>query len=156
MVWDGICANGKTPLVFVDEGVKINHKVYRRDILKAVVLPWAKRHFGNVNWTFQQDSAPAHKTKKTQERCKVHFPEMITSAEWPPYSPDPNPIDYSVWSILESRACSITHKSLDSLKQSIRLEWDRLKVEDLRPIAENLNKRLRFCIAAEGRHFENN
>ncbi|GBL98509.1 hypothetical protein AVEN_111630-1 [Araneus ventricosus] len=60
MVWGGICASGKTPLVFVYEGVKINHTVYRRGILEAVVLPWAKKHFGNVNWTFQQDSAPAH------------------------------------------------------------------------------------------------
>ncbi|GBL93111.1 hypothetical protein AVEN_216464-1 [Araneus ventricosus] len=27
MVWGGICASGKTPLVSVDEGVKINHRV---------------------------------------------------------------------------------------------------------------------------------
>ncbi|GBM92162.1 hypothetical protein AVEN_246038-1 [Araneus ventricosus] len=38
MVWGGICASSKTPLVFVDDGVKINHKVYRQDILEAVVL----------------------------------------------------------------------------------------------------------------------
>ncbi|XP_054713697.1 uncharacterized protein LOC129223154 [Uloborus diversus] len=57
MVWGGICASGKTPLVFVDQGVKINQEVYRRDILEAVVLPLAQQHFGNANWTFQQDSA---------------------------------------------------------------------------------------------------
>ncbi|UYV67198.1 hypothetical protein LAZ67_4004360 [Cordylochernes scorpioides] len=34
----GISAGGKTPLVFVDQGVNINQKVYRRDILKAIVL----------------------------------------------------------------------------------------------------------------------
>ena len=47
MVWGGICATGKTPLVFVEKGVKINQQVYQRDILEAVVLPWAQRHFGN-------------------------------------------------------------------------------------------------------------
>ncbi|GBM01374.1 hypothetical protein AVEN_135796-1 [Araneus ventricosus] len=156
MVWGGICASGKTPLVFVDEGVKINHKLYRRDILEAVVLPWAKKHFGNVNWTFQQDSAPAHKAEKTQEWCKAHFPDMISSAAWPPYSPDLNPMDCSVWSILEYRACTKPHKSLDSLKQSIQREWDRLKIEDLQSIAENFNKRLRLCITAKGGHFETN
>ncbi|GBO13993.1 hypothetical protein AVEN_102823-1 [Araneus ventricosus] len=93
MVWGGICTSGKTPLVFVDEGVKMNHKVYRRDILEAVVLPWAKKHFGNINWTFQQDSAPAHKPEKTQDWCKAHSPDMISPAEWPPYSPDRNPMD---------------------------------------------------------------
>ena len=56
MVWGGICASGKTPLVSVDQGVKINQEVYRRNILETVVLPWAQQHFGDVNWTFQQDS----------------------------------------------------------------------------------------------------
>ncbi|GBN10608.1 hypothetical protein AVEN_232511-1 [Araneus ventricosus] len=81
MVWGRICASGKTPLVFVDEGVKISHKVFSRDILEAVVLPWAKKHFGNANWTFQQDSTPAHKAKKAQDWCKAHFSDMISSAE---------------------------------------------------------------------------
>ncbi|GFU64275.1 uncharacterized protein TNCV_3780861 [Trichonephila clavipes] len=49
MVWGGIIASGKTPLGFV--GVKINPKVYQRDILKAVVLPWAQKYLGNANWT---------------------------------------------------------------------------------------------------------
>ncbi|GBN01794.1 hypothetical protein AVEN_57929-1 [Araneus ventricosus] len=119
---------------------------------KAGVLPWPKKDVGNVNWTLQQDSAPAHKTKKTQEWWKAHFPDMMISAEWPPYSPDRNSMDYSVRSILESRACTKPHKSLDSVKKSIRREWDRLKAEYLRPIAENL----RLCIAAKGGHFETN
>jgi len=154
MVWGGICASGKTPLIFVDQGVKINQEVYRRDILEAVLLPWAQQHFGDTQWIFQQDSAPAHKAKTTQEWCQAHFPGFITSAEWPPYSPDLNPMDYSVWSILEARACATRHKSLKSLKQSLSREWDRLSPEDLRPIAQNFKSRLGFCIAAGGGHFE--
>ncbi|GFV12732.1 uncharacterized protein TNCV_1367021 [Trichonephila clavipes] len=63
MVWGGICASGKTTLIFVDEGVKINQKVHWRDIIEAVVL-WNKKHFGNAKWTLQQDSAPVCKAKK--------------------------------------------------------------------------------------------
>ena len=81
MVWGGICASGKTPHVFVDQGVKINQEVFRRDILETVVLPWAQQHFGDVNWTFQQDSAPAHKAKTTQYCCRTHFPDFIASSE---------------------------------------------------------------------------
>lgn len=154
MVWGGICASGKTPLVFVDQGVKINQEVYRRDILEAVVLPWAQHHFANADWIFQQDSAPAHRAKMTQDWCRTHFPDFIASGEWPPYSPDLNPMDYSVWSILEARACAKPHKSLQSLKQSLRREWNRLSPEDLRPIAQNFKSRLGLCIAAKGGHFE--
>ncbi|GFX58626.1 uncharacterized protein TNCV_418051 [Trichonephila clavipes] len=130
IVWGGIGASGKTHFDFVEEGVKINQKVYQRDISEAVVLPSAQQHLGNANWTFQQDSAPARKAKNTQERCKVNFPD-ISSEKWPPYTPDLNSMDYSVWSVLESRACTKPHKTLKFL---LLQEWDRLKVKDLIPI----------------------
>ncbi|GFU46987.1 DDE_3 domain-containing protein [Trichonephila clavipes] len=81
MVWGGICANGKTHLGFVEEGAKINQKVYRRDIIEAVVLPWNKTKFGNLNWTLQQRSAPVCQAKKAQEWGKANFPDMISSEE---------------------------------------------------------------------------
>ncbi|GFW91682.1 DDE_3 domain-containing protein [Trichonephila clavipes] len=64
-----------------------------------------------------RNSEPAHKGKKTQERCKANFPDMISSVEWSPYQPDLNRMDYSVWSVLESRTCTKPHKALGSLKQ---------------------------------------
>lgn len=154
MVWAGITASGKTPLVFVDKGVKINQENYREEILKAVVEPWAQAHFGQEQWTFQQDSAPAHRAKMTQDWCKGHFPNVITSAEWPPYSPDLNPLDYSVWSVLEAKACAKPHNSLEELKRSLQAAWDELDVEMLRAIVDNFPKRLRACIRAKGGHFE--
>ncbi|GFT14376.1 uncharacterized protein TNCV_4003691 [Trichonephila clavipes] len=72
-------------------------------------------------------TAPARKAKKSQERCNANFPDMISYEEWPPYTPYLNSVDYSVWSILESRACTKPHKTSDSLKQSLLREWDRLK-----------------------------
>ena len=46
MVWAGICVTDKTPLGLVDEWVKIEKCVCRRDILDFVVVPYARRHFG--------------------------------------------------------------------------------------------------------------
>lgn len=154
MVWAGICATGKTPLVFINSGVKINKDVYQKDILEDVVIPWAKKHFGNQHWTFQQDSAPSHRAKAVQEWCRTHFPDFISSQEWPPYSCDLNPLDYSVWSILESRACAKPHQTLAALKQSLIREWDKITVADVRQIAKNFIKRLRLCIKEKGGHIE--
>ncbi|GFT15403.1 uncharacterized protein TNCV_3264291 [Trichonephila clavipes] len=102
MIWGGIWTSGNTPLGFVEEGVKINQKVYQRDLLEAVALPWAQKHLGNANWTFQQDSALAHKAKKKTREITEHG----------------------------HRVCSKPHKALDSLRQSLLREWDRLKRKD--------------------------
>ena len=67
MVWGGIFASSKTSLVFVNQAIKINQEVYCCDILESVVLLLSQEHFGNTNWTFQQDSAPAHKAKIAQK-----------------------------------------------------------------------------------------
>uniref|UniRef100_A0A914VSL0 Transposase n=1 Tax=Plectus sambesii TaxID=2011161 RepID=A0A914VSL0_9BILA len=67
MVWGGVTHSGKTPLVFIDEGVKVNQDVYRQQILEQALLPWAQQHFCDEDWTFQQDSAPSHKARTVQE-----------------------------------------------------------------------------------------
>lgn len=154
MVWAGITANGKTPLVFVPKGVKINAQTYLDDILKKVVEPWASQHFGNSHWTYQQDSAPAHKAKIVQDWCSGHFPDLITPSEWPPYSPDLNPMDFSVWSVLEAKACTTPHASLSSLKAALEKAWDELDVDYLRATVDAFPKRLRACVKAKGGYFE--
>lgn len=154
MVWAGICASGKTPLVFVNPEAKINKNYYLREILQKVLKPWARRHFGAREWISQQDSAPAHKAREVQDWCRDNFPGFISAQEWPPYSPDLNPMDYSIWAILEARACATPHKNLDSLRRALRREWNKISVQELRRIAENFPKRLGLCIKAKGGHFE--
>ena len=45
-------------------GLKVNTKVYL-DVLKSVVIPWCNQVAGAWPWVWQQDSAPAHKSKET-------------------------------------------------------------------------------------------
>ena len=39
MVWAGITATGRTPLVFVEQGVKINAQIYKETILEDCLKP---------------------------------------------------------------------------------------------------------------------
>uniref|UniRef100_A0A914EPI5 Transposase n=1 Tax=Acrobeloides nanus TaxID=290746 RepID=A0A914EPI5_9BILA len=52
MVWAAITSDGKSPLVFVEPGVKVKSQYYREQILDRVLLPWARRHFGRRHWCF--------------------------------------------------------------------------------------------------------
>ncbi|GFY04482.1 DDE_3 domain-containing protein [Trichonephila clavipes] len=108
---------------FGEEGFK-NQKVYQRYILEAAVLPWAQKHFGNANSTRLYTSSQGQKDKSGARRIfQTYLKNGHTTRRIF------NPMDCSVWSNLESRACTKPHKTLDSLKQSFVRECDRLKNE---------------------------
>jgi hypothetical protein len=155
MVWAGITATGKTPLVFVERGVKINAQVYQERILRDVLHPWARHHFKDRPWTLQQDWAPAYSARSTMALCKELFPAVWDKDVWPSNSPDLNPLDYSVWSILETKACATQHASVDSLKKALKKAWAEITVDQLACIVKKFSKRLKACISAQGGHFEN-
>ena len=155
MVWAGICGTGKSPVVFVKPGVKINQVEYLK-ILKKKVLPWSQKHFKQVPWVFQQDSAPKHRAITVQEWCSKNFPDFITWKEWPPSSPDLNPMDFSIWNILQERACKKPHKSLRTLKSALIKEWSNLELDILQNCCLEFMKRVKLCIKAKGQHFEKN
>ena len=144
MVCAGICASEKTPLIFVEPGVKLNADVYQRDILEAVVLSWSQQHFES-NKTFQ------HRSRTTQHWISTHFPGFITPQEWPLYSPDLNTIkclvDFGGQSMFK------THRNLEALRRSLLEEWDKISDEEVCVIAKNFTKRLMPCMKAKGRHF---
>jgi len=154
MVWAGITADGKTPLVFVERGVKINAEIYQENILRKVLLPWSQKHYGNRSWTFQQDWAPAHSARTTISLCKNMFPAIWDKGVWPANSCDLNPLDYSVWGIMEKKACSIQHTSIHSLKLALKKAWDEFTNDQLATIIQHFPKRLQACISAKGGHFE--
>ncbi|PIC23776.1 hypothetical protein B9Z55_017354 [Caenorhabditis nigoni] len=155
MVFAGVTANGKTPLVFVDLGAKINKEYYIKRILEDEVLPWSQAHFGNQHWVFQQDGAPAHRAKITQEWCKTHFPDFIQAQNWPASSPDLNPMDYSVWGYLTQKVSTRNYPNLNSLKCALQKAWDEIDNNYLRAVVAAYPKRLRAVIKAKGGRIEN-
>ena len=102
--------------------------------------------FNGNSFVFQQDGAPAHTANSTQDWLRRNIPGFISKDQWPPYSPDLNPMDYSIWSILETKACSKSRKSIESLKKSLVVEWEKVPQEVLRAAVEALQGRITAVI----------
>ncbi|CAG8739127.1 26135_t:CDS:2 [Racocetra persica] len=94
MVWGCFAGGEKGPLVFMKEknsSSAINSRRYI-EVLKENLIPfWCEliANFGN-DITFQDDNAPIHMARYTQEWMKG---ENIQRLPWPAQSPDLNPIE---------------------------------------------------------------
>ena len=50
MILTPVTETGKSPLLFMPSGVKLNFQSYIADILEGCLLPWAKKHFQGFCW----------------------------------------------------------------------------------------------------------
>src|SRR3569623_475216 len=106
-----------------------------------------------IRMHFQQDGAPGHKAIETQAFLRANCPDFIkvdthwrkADGEWPPNSPNPNPLDYAIWLIFEEKACSKPHPNVESLKRALKKAWDEIILEELIKIVDNFPKRLNAC-----------
>ena len=103
MVWMGVSMKAKTPVIFCEEGAKMNAEAYRNLLVDAI--PKIKRNHRGA-WMLQQDSAPSHRAESTQKFLKENVPAFIPANKWPPCSPDLNPMDYCVWGLLKQKVYS--------------------------------------------------
>ncbi|KAL1446800.1 hypothetical protein WDU94_010885 [Cyamophila willieti] len=154
MVWWGVSYEGVTQLHFCEQGVKTKAANYQSDILEPVVKPLSETMFANQNWTFQQDSAPAHKAKTTQRWLAVNLPDFIAAEDWTSGSPDLNPLDYKLWNLLEEKACSKAHRNIESLKADLVQAAASIPLETVRAAIDDWPVRLKKCVKAMGGHFE--
>lgn len=154
MVWAAVTADGRAPLVFLPEGVKVNASVYRERVLEASLKPWTRKHFRGETCTFQQDSAPSHKARETQQWLRENVPRFIAASDWPPYSPDLNPLDFCVWGYLESKVCTKRYPTIHALKTALLREWERLPQDIVRAACSAFPRRLGAVIKAKGGHIE--
>ena len=56
----------------------------------------------------------------------MHLNDFIPPALWPPNSQDLNPVDYTVWSVLQERVYRTKISDVDALKRRIISEWATL------------------------------
>ena len=153
MVSVGISKLGRTELIFVDPGAKINGQYYRDVMLAQHLLPQMRHIAGNM-FVFQQDSAPAHRARETIEYLSRNTPYFIGPEMWPPNSPDLNPVDYSIWSVMEQRVYQNRIQNTDELRQRLLSVWNDLEQHLIDTAIDQWRRRLATCVREKGSHFE--
>ena len=153
MVSVGVSALGCTELIFIEPGVKIDGAYYRDVLLSQHLLPSIKKMSGDC-FTFQQDSAPAHRARETVELLTRETPDFIPPTLWPPNSPDLNPVDYKVWSVLQERVYRSRIRDVDHLRERLLEEWNRFDQRLIDKAVKQWHERLRSCVCADSGHFE--
>ncbi len=83
MIWAAMSSAGFGPLCFLKSTVN-------QEILEHFMLSSADKLYGDADFIFQQDLAPAHTAKLTKSWFNDHG---VTVHDWPANSPDLNPIE---------------------------------------------------------------
>ena len=105
MVWGAMSARGVSELHFIPQKCSVNAKYYVENILAGSCRDAfaRKRSTGTIlqrklcenmsDSIFQQDGAPAHTSKLSQQWCLDNFPNYWAKDVWPGNSPDLSPIE---------------------------------------------------------------
>ena len=59
-----------------------------------------------------------------------------------------------MWSLLETKACSVGHTSVEALKRSLVREWAKIPQEHYRAVVDEFQRRLDMVIDVNGDHIE--
>ncbi len=112
MIWAAISSAGVGPLCFLKSTV--NADIYQ-EIIEHFMLPSADKLYGDAEFIFQQDLAPAHTAKGTKSWFNDHG---VTVLDWPTNSPDLNPRE-DLWSIVKRKIRDTRPNNADDLKNLV-------------------------------------
>ena len=145
---------GKGQFHFVEEKAKVNAEYYVNKILPNLIedcrriLPWPVH--------LPARRALAHTASLAQDWLSQNCPEFIRKEEWPPNSPDVNPLDYHVWGVMLDKYQRYVPKptNISELKTVPKAIWSDLPQGPIDEAVLSFRKRFQACIKAAGGHFE--
>lgn len=109
---------------------------------------------------FLHDGAPPHVSRVVREHLDQAFPHRWIGrrgpVNWPPRSPDLNPVDFYVWGDMKNKVYCTEVPSVDDLRERIfqAAEDIRNNREVLARVRRNWLRRSEACILSQGSHFE--
>lgn len=138
---------------FFERHLKVNADIYI-NVLETFVKPWMDEVAAGRQYVFQQDSAPAHKARKTQAWLYANLPYHWSPDLYPTSSPDCNPLDYYLWGVVESQVNAKPHSTIKSLQDAVKEVMSNLDMEEVKRACSSFRSRLEKVVAVDGDHIE--
>lgn len=138
-VWAAIGV-GMRKLVFLPPRT-VNAEIYRDECLKPNLRLFKKR-------ILVQDGARAHTSGLVAEYLKLR--KISTLKNWPPRSPDLNPIE-NLWAIIARKVSDCGPTNAKQLKAFIKEEWDAFPQSEIDKLVMSFRERVVQCIKNKGR-----
>ncbi len=117
-----------------------------QEILEHFMLPSADKLYGDADFIFQQDLAPAHTAKGTKSWFSDHG---VTVLDWPANSPDLNPIE-NLWSIVKRKMRDTRPNNADELKATVKEIWASIPPHQCHKLITSMPRRIEAVIKAKG------
>ncbi len=123
----------------------VNAAIYQ-EILEHFMLPSADKLYGDADFIFQQDLAPAHTAKGTKSWFNNHG---VTVLDWPANSPDLNPIE-NLWGIVKRQMRDTRPNNADELKATVKETWASIPPQQCHKLITSMPRRIEAVIKAKG------
>ncbi len=142
MIWAAMSSAGVGPLCFLKSTV--NAAIYQ-EILEHFMLPSADKLYGDADFIFQQDLAPAHTAKGTKSWFNDHG---VTVLDWPANSPDLNPIE-NLLGIVKRKMRDTRPNNADDLKATDKETWASIPPQQCHKLITSMPRRIEAVIKAK-------
>ena len=90
-----------------------------------------------------------HLVHKSLNSLKFYKEKGIKVIDFPPYSPDLNPIE-NIWGKIKKQIMKKEYQTLAVLMKDIEKEWDSITYNQLKNYSSSMKDRIHSCLLLEG------
>ncbi len=103
---------------------------------------------------FQEDNDGGHGSGSEENVARYYKDRWNIDYidNWPPQSPDLNPIE-NIWRILKQRVKSHRPRTSQELRKAIEVEWERISIDEINDYilgSKHMRSRMQECCERQG------
>lgn len=157
MVWAAFWGGGRTPLYIMDRDFESKkHGYSARSYIEVLDAQLLEYYTDDI--VFMQDNASIHTAQAVRQWFIDHG---IRTTDWPPYSPDLNPIE-NLWHAMKCLALKMfpeimngggkSEEDIKKVEECLKATWEALDESLFEELIESMPRRIADCITAKGWH----